>query len=100
MHYFTIEQRERLQHLLEARATQLRDEIDSDVKADLDAEPAAAALAQDVIELREVEAALGRLHQPEFGLCADCSAEIPFARLLASPVARRCVACQTRAENA
>ena len=100
MHYFTIEQRERLQHSLEARASALAEEIRSDVKADLNAEPETAALAQDVVELREVEAALVRLHQPEFGLCADCSADIPFSRLLANPAAKRCVACQSRAEKA
>jgi DnaK suppressor protein len=99
MHYFTIEQRERLQHLLEARATQLRDEIDGDVRADLNAEPEAAALAQDVTELRGVEAALARLHEPEFGVCTDCEVQIPYARLLANPVATRCVACQARAEQ-
>jgi DnaK suppressor protein len=100
MHYFTIEQRERLQHALEARAAALREEIGSDVKANLDAEPEAVALALDVAELREVEAALGRLHEPEFGVCADCSAQVPFSRLLANPAARRCVACQAKSEKA
>jgi DnaK suppressor protein len=100
MHYFTIEQRERLQRLLESRAAVLREEVSSDVQANLDAEPEAVALEQDVFELREVEAALERLHEPEFGLCADCEAEIPFSRLLANPVARRCIACQASAEKA
>jgi DnaK suppressor protein len=98
-HYFTIEQRERLQRLLESRAAVLREEVSSDVQANLDAEPEAVALEQDVIELREVEAALERLHEPEFGLCADCEVEIPFSRLLANPAARRCVACQASAEK-
>lgn len=99
MHYFTIEQRERLQRLLESRAAVLREEVSSDVKANLDAEPEAVALEQDVDELREVEAALVRLHEPEFGLCVDCEAQIPFSRLQANPAARRCVACQARVEK-
>ena len=100
MHYFTIEQRERLQRLLESRAAVLREEVSSDVQANLDAEPEAVALEQDVDELREVEAALARLHEPEFGLCEDCGVEVPFSRLLANPAARRCVACQARLEKA
>jgi len=98
--YFTIEQRETLQHLLESRAAVLREEVGEDVKADLNAEPEAASLAVDVMELRAVEAALARVHEPDFGVCADCSAEIPFSRLLANPSAARCLACQTRAEKA
>jgi DnaK suppressor protein len=98
--YFTIEQRETLQHLLESRAAVLREEVGEDVKADLNAEPEAASLAVDVMELRAVEAALARVHEPDFGVCADCSAEIPFSRLLANPSAARCLACQRRVEQA
>jgi len=59
-HYFTIQQRETLQH--------------------------------------ELEAALARLHEPDFGLCVDCDAEIPYARLSSNPTATRCVACQAKFE--
>ena len=99
MHYFTIQQRETLQHQLEARAAALREEIGEDVKADLDAEPGAISLELDVKELRAVEAALARLHEPDFGLCVDCDAEIPYARLSANPTAMRCVDCQARHER-
>ena len=98
--HLTIQQRETLQRLLEARAAALREEIGEDRMADLNAEPEAAALDRDVVELREVEAALGRLHQPEFGRCADCGAEIPYSRLLANSSASRCIACQSRREKA
>lgn len=97
--YLTIQQRETLQRLLEKRAAELREEIGEDRLADLNAEPEVAALERDVFELREVEAALGRVHEPDFGLCADCEGDIPFARLLATPSARRCVACQEIAER-
>ena len=99
MRYFTIEQRESLQRQLEARAAALREEVGEDVGADLNAEPEAAALERDVEELRAVEAALARIHQPDFGLCVDCGGEIPFSRLAASPVANRCIACQARHER-
>ena len=97
--YLTIQQRETLQRLLNERAAALREEIGDDRMADLNAEPEVAALERDVIEWREVEAALGRVHEPDFGLCADCDADIPFARLQANPSAKRCVACQARAEG-
>ncbi len=121
MHYFTLEQREGLQAQLQARAAALReaiaaalrasgqaeaiglathlDEIDDDAVADLEASLDVAALEREVRELREAEAALRRLHTPEYGICADCGAEIPFARLHASPTATRCVACQARCER-
>ena len=97
--YLTIQQRETLQRLLNERAAALREEIGEDRMADLNAEPEVAALERDVIEWREVEAALARVHEPDFGLCADCDADIPFARLEANPSAQRCVACQARAEH-
>jgi DnaK suppressor protein len=49
---------------------------------------------------RQLEDALARLHEPDFGLCVDCGADIPYARLSATPTATRCVACQTRHEQA
>ena len=99
-HYFTIEQCETLQRLLEARAAALRGEIGADARENLNAEPEMAALQRDIDERRDVEAALARLHEPEFGLCEDCSAEIPYVRLEANPAARRCVACQAKRERA
>ncbi len=34
------------------------------------------------------------LHQPDYGVCERCGGDIPFIRLLAEPLARRCPACQ------
>lgn len=96
--YLTIQQRETLQRLLDERAAALREEIGEDRMADLNAEAEVAALERDVIELREIEAAQQRVHEPDFGLCVDCDGDIPFARLEANPSAKRCVACQARAE--
>jgi len=120
-HYFTIEQRESLQRELDRRAAELReeiatalratgneqalglanhlDEIDDEPVADLESALEIAALEREVRELRAVESARKRLHEPDFGLCEDCEAEIPFARLSANPTAIRCVACQSRHER-
>ena len=100
MHYFTLEQRESLQRQLELREAQLRTEIGEDRINDLNQEPEVAALERDVVELRAVEGALARLHTAEFGLCADCGQEIPYARLHAEPSAMRCIGCQLKYEDA
>jgi len=119
--YLTIEQRESLQRQLSDRAAALRDEIaaalkrsgspeaiglanhldeiDDEAVADLETSIEVAALERDVRELREVDAALGRLHAPDYGVCTDCGADIPYSRLSAEPSATRCVACKARAER-
>jgi RNA polymerase-binding protein DksA len=122
MRYLTIEQRENLQQLLVSRAAVLREEIASALRssgearaislanhlddiddaavADLESALDIASLERDVQELRAVEAAAVRLHTPDYGVCDDCGAEIPYARLDAQPTATRCVACQSRRERA
>jgi len=100
MHYFTLEQREALRRQLEARAAMLQGEIGENSLKDLNAEPEAAAFQLEFAELREIEAALARLHEPDFGVCSDCGADIPFSRLQAAPHAIRCAACQAKQERA
>ena len=51
-------------------------------------------------ELGAVSQALARLNGGQYGLCADCGAEIPFDRLKAEPWALRCVPCESRHEAA
>lgn len=121
MRYLTLEQREKLQVWLKLRAAVLRREItealrgsgseaaiglanhleeaDDEAVADLETATEVAEIERDVRELREVERALERLHEPEYGVCADCGEDIPYARLAASPFATRCTACQERAEH-
>jgi len=60
---------------------------------------AAARMDHEVRALQAMEAAATRLDSPDFGLCDDCGANIPAARLLANPMATRCVACQERHEH-
>ena len=43
--------------------------------------------------LAEVGEALARLHTPDFGVCERCGGDIPYVRLEADPLLRRCPAC-------
>jgi DnaK suppressor protein len=121
MHYLTIEQRESLRVRLKERISALRreiaaalrrdgsenalrfanhlDETDDEAVADLESSIEIAEVQRDVQELRELESAEKRLHEPEYGVCADCGADIPYARLSSNPAATRCVACQRLAER-
>ena len=51
-------------------------------------------------ELRDIDAARGRLAQGIYGTCVDCGLGIPYARLRAFPTAKRCLSCQQRHEQA
>lgn len=48
----------------------------------------------DVTLLREVEEALKRIEEPDFGMCLECEQPIAMKRLKAVSWARHCVACQ------
>jgi RNA polymerase-binding transcription factor len=50
--------------------------------------------SRDVVELRQVEAALQRLAAGRYGDCVDCATPISPARLRVEPAADRCAACQ------
>ena len=53
----------------------------------------------DLEELEATELALMRITQGTYGLCLACETEIPMTRLLAFPAAKRCIDCQTIAEE-
>jgi RNA polymerase-binding transcription factor len=121
MRYLTIEQRETLQAWLNYRSAMLRreiaaalrrsgteeavrlanhlEEVGDEAVADLESSIEIAEIERDVRELREVERTLSRLHEPEYGVCVDCGADIPYSRLSANPTAERCISCQRRAER-
>jgi DnaK suppressor protein len=54
----------------------------------------------DCETLRDVEAALSRLHTGDYGVCEECEESIPLARLRAIPWARFCVSCQETHQEA
>ena len=64
-HYFTLEQ---------------RDALETEIRARTASQPA-------------LQLALQRLHQPDYGVCIECGADIAFVRLLADPDALHCVDC-------
>ncbi len=71
------------------------DRAAADLLADLDQ----AEVSRDLREIRNVEAAMARIHEGTFGNCADCDAEIEIERLRAYPIAIRCVRCQGARER-
>jgi len=48
--------------------------------------------------LRDVKAALRRIHEGSFGTCIDCESAISPKRLAAVPWAPRCIQCQDGAD--
>jgi DnaK suppressor protein len=71
------------------------DESVANLLTDIDA----AFIDRDFGELREVEAARGRLRGSTYGVCGDCGEEIAWGRLKAWPTTTRCVACASRYEK-
>ena len=56
----------------------------------------AATLERERRTLKEIESALARIKEGEYGVCASCGVAIPRARLEALPWARVCVNCAER----
>jgi RNA polymerase-binding transcription factor DksA len=50
-------------------------------------------------EMREIDAAMGRLGAGTYGTCESCRGSIPLARLRAIPATRRCLSCETAREH-
>jgi DnaK suppressor protein len=53
----------------------------------------------ETAELGDIEAAMERMDAGTYGQCTDCGVSIPPARLNAYPTAKRCIDCQTVAEQ-
>jgi len=112
----TTEQRETLRRAIENRCAALAEELRGDAErsreetfsalagpvtdpadeaaADLLSDLDNAELSRDLVDLRALEQARARLPTEAFGICPDCGAEIPFARLSVQPAALRCIDCQ------
>lgn len=58
-----------------------------------------AIVDRQVREMRDIEAALRRVRDGEYGTCTDCGTEIGAARLEAYPTAKRCIVCQEKRER-
>jgi len=81
-----------------ARALLAQDEDGTSAHA-MDREVDMALSDLDIAELGAVSRALARLREGDYGLCADCGAEIPFDRLKIEPQAERCVPCESTREQ-
>ena len=93
---------------LRARLRELEDragEIEDDLRHPLDADSSEQAvdLADDEAlagvsgvlrqEVAEIRAALARIEDGSYGVCARCGSAIASARLEAQPTATRCIGC-------
>lgn len=58
-----------------------------------------AIVDRQVRGMRDIEAALRRVRDGEYGVCIDCGTEIGVARLEAYPTAKRCIVCQEKRER-
>jgi DnaK suppressor protein len=65
-------------------------------KSLVDAETHASLIERAERQLAEIDYALVRLDDGEYGVCLECSEEIPFERLKVIPSALYCVGCQSR----
>ena len=58
-----------------------------------------AEIERDMVELRDISAALARVETGAYGICADCGEQIVAARLAIWPTAKRCTPCQRQLER-
>lgn len=58
-----------------------------------------AEQSRRVDAIRDIDAALERIGNGDYGICIDCGGEIDYERLLAFPTAKRDTACQSRHEK-
>jgi DnaK suppressor protein len=48
--------------------------------------------------LVEIDAALDRIEQKDYGYCDECGCNVIFARLQIKPEAQFCISCQSKME--
>ncbi|MGP8001861.1 MAG: TraR/DksA family transcriptional regulator [Streptosporangiaceae bacterium] len=75
-----------------------QDEIDAGTSL-AEGDRTQAILASAMSQRGEILAALGRIQDGSYGMCADCGRPIPDGRLEARPEAARCVACQSKRDR-
>lgn len=83
----------RREHVAIEKSSDQMDEIQFGSERDL----AIGNLNREFQLLREVKAALGRIHDGSFGTCIQCECAISLKRLGAVPWARRCIQCEEAA---
>jgi DnaK suppressor protein len=58
-----------------------------------------AEASRDLRELDAIDRAMTAIEQGRYGLCEQCGDDIGTARLVAQPLALRCIACQSLDEH-
>jgi RNA polymerase-binding transcription factor DksA len=98
--------RERLDDLVADHAGIVEASADSNADDEHDPEGSTIAFERSQVgalveqaraHLAEVNAALTRVEEGTYGVCASCDGPIAPARLEARPVARTCITCASRA---
>jgi DnaK suppressor protein len=77
---------------------EVRDAADQS-NAEIMADTERADIVRHSDSLNAADAALGRIRDGIYGICADCGGKIGNDRLRVFPVATRCVVCQTKIEK-
>lgn len=68
-------------------------------EADLLNDTDIAMLGNELVQLRDIDAALARIKDGTYGTCSNCGEPISADRLHALPVAQRCLQCQQLLEK-
>lgn len=58
-----------------------------------------ASIDRHIQEIRDIDRALIRIAENNYGVCIDCNAPIGAERLAAFPTAKRCIRCQKMHEK-
>lgn len=84
--------------MMQLRECELNDEGDyASVSNDNMVESAIGA--QQMQELNEIEAALGKIKTKQYGICDMCEDDIGFQRLKVKPHAKYCIVCRPIVEK-
>jgi DnaK suppressor protein len=87
-------------HVEDPAHTSITTNTDADwARADVDADTLIASAERHTAALADTRAALEKIADSRYGVCENCGEAIDYARLLAYPSARRCLACQRRVET-
>jgi RNA polymerase-binding protein DksA len=98
-------QQQLTQRIVQVEDTMYAMDVDRDIERTDRVQEEAAEVALTALddqgwrEREEIRAALVRIAQGTYGVCASCGEEMSLARLTAMPMARCCVPCQERLEH-
>ena len=91
------EYREKIE-INDVNKTEIGDAIDSSVE-EQERELDLLLQERELTRLEGIEIALNRIESDDFGYCDECGEEISKKRLLAVPLARMCINCQSNIER-